>query len=84
MNDTLADPLVWLVASRMEEAIAYGADVPELAATTIDATIAEVVSMIEVQAEQMADQRMRAIVLDMAERVLSMQFSGPVPAMTRR
>ena len=84
MQDIVEDPLARLIASRMEEAIACGADVPELAAMTIDAVLAECVAVLEVRAAQHKDERARAVIQDCADALLSAQFNGPVPAPTRR
>jgi hypothetical protein len=61
---------------------ACGADVPELAAMSIDALLAECMAVLEVRAAQHRDERARAVVLDCADALLSVQFNGP--ALTRR
>jgi hypothetical protein len=84
MHDITADPLARLITSRMEEAIGNGADVPELAAMTIDAVLAECVAVLEVRAAQYRDDRARSVIQDCADALLSVQFSGPVAAPARR
>jgi hypothetical protein len=84
LQDIIEDPLARLIASRMEEAVSYGADIPELAAMAIDAVLAECVAVLEVRAAQHRDGRARAIILDCADALLSVQFGGPVPAPARR
>ena len=84
MQDIVEDPLARLIAARMEEAIACGADIPELAALTIDAVLAECVAVLEVRAAQHRDERARSVIMDAADALLAVQFSGPVPALARR
>ena len=99
MQDITADPLVGLLEGRMDEALANGADVRELAALAIDAVLGEAVQLLEQHAAALTagmerlpaygfaflhERAMRDGVLDAAERVLSMQFSGRVPAPARR
>ena len=47
MQDITADPLVGLLEGRMDEALANGADVRELAALAIDAVLGEAVQLLE-------------------------------------
>src|SRR3982750_2953512 len=83
MQDMAEDPLARLIASRMEEAVSNGADIPELAAYAIDAVLGECISVLELRAAQHRDDRARAVILDCADALLSVQFDGPVPALTR-
>jgi hypothetical protein len=76
MQSLVEDPLARLVAGQMEEAVSHGADIPELAALTIDAVLAECVAVLEVRAAQHRDDRARAVVLDCADALLSVQFNG--------
>jgi phosphoribosylformimino-5-aminoimidazole carboxamide ribonucleotide (ProFAR) isomerase len=83
MQDMVEDPLARLVAGQMEQAIACGADVPELAALIIDAVLAECVAVLEVRAAQHRDERARAVIQGCADALLAAQFGGPVPTPAR-
>jgi hypothetical protein len=84
LQDIVEDPLARLVAGQMEEAVSHGADIPELAALTIDAVLAECVAVLEVRAMQHRDEGARAIILDCADALLAVQFDAPVPMTARR
>lgn len=83
MDVMTADPLVGLVEGRMHEAIAAGADVPELAAIAVDAVLTEAVAVLEVYGAALRDGAQRAAVLGAADRIMAAQFSGWVPLPAR-
>ncbi|TDH58809.1 hypothetical protein E2C06_30540 [Dankookia rubra] len=91
MQDLTTDPLTGLLEARMDEALANGADMRELAAIAIDTILGEATQLLEQHAAALTvgmgrlqphgfaylhERAMRDGVLDAAERVLSMQFSG--------
>lgn len=99
MQDLIADPLTGLLEAKMDEALANGADMRELAAIAIDTILSEATQLLEQHAAALTagmtrlppyglaylhERAMRDGVLDAAERVLSMQFGGLVPVLTRR
>lgn len=98
MQDIVADPLAGLLEGKMHEALAAGADVAELAALAVDVVVGEAVTLLEVHAAGLTagmgrltpytqawlhERAMRDGALDCAERILSAQFGGWVPAPTK-
>ncbi|MDO9712369.1 hypothetical protein [Paracraurococcus lichenis] len=76
MDATVSDPLLNIVEDRMHEAIAAGADVPELAAIAVDGVLVEVVTLLETYGAALRDPAQRDAVLGAAERIMAAQFSG--------
>jgi hypothetical protein len=98
MHDLVANPLVGLLEGRLHEAVAEGADMPELAAIAVDTVLSECVGLLEEHAASLTagmgrlqphslawiyERALRDGCLDAVERLLSAQFGGYAPARTR-